>query len=244
MRAFNKFSPRTRLTPMVVAGSLAASALLAVPMAAQAETSASVAVSNMYLWRGANISPNGGVVSGSLDYSHESGLYAGIWGSSENGGSEHDLYLGYSGEVSGFSYGVSYFKYMYPEERDDAGEQISSGDSDAAEYVISLGYGPATFTSYINADSDNDDNKYFTLSGEFGKFSVTYGWWDLENDKDPVPNPDGIIVDEYSHITLGYAATDELSFALSKASSDRSDDFGVEEDPLFSVTWAKSFDLK
>jgi uncharacterized protein (TIGR02001 family) len=222
-----------KLTPMVVAGTLAASAFMAVPMAAQAESSASVAVSNMYLWRGLNLSPNGGAVSGSLDYSHASGFYAGVWGTSEDEGSETDLYLGYGGEVSGFSYDVSYWEYVYPEER-DAGKQLSISDSDASEYVISLGYGPGTFTAYINADSDNDDNKYFTLSGEFGKFSATYGWWDLENPDDS---------DEYSHITLGYAATDELSFSVSKASSDRSDDLGVEEDPLFAVTWAKSFDL-
>lgn len=231
-----------KLTPLMIAGTMAASAFMAIPMVVQADSSASVAVSNMYLWRGANLSPDGGVVSGSLDYSHESGFYAGVWGTSEYQGTETDLYLGFGGEVSGVSYDVSYWKYLYPEERTGesafgAGDsaQLASGDTDAAEYVISLGYGPATFTSYINADSDNDDNKYFTLSGEFGKFSATYGWWDLEF---PAAG------DEYSHITLGYAATDELSFAVSKASSDRSDDLGVEEDPLFSVTWGKSFDLK
>lgn len=223
-----------KLTPMVIAGTFAASAFMAVPMAAQAEASASVAVSNMYLWRGTNLSPDGGVVSGSLDYSHESGFYAGAWTTSENSGSETDLYLGFGGKISDFSYDVSYWNYLYPEER-VGGLQQKLGDTDAAEYVVSLGYGPGTFTAYLNADGDNDDNKYFTLSGEFGKFTATYGWWDLEF---PAAG------DEYSHITLGYAATDELSFAVSKASSDLSDDSGVEEDPLFSVTWAKSFDLK
>lgn len=226
-----------KLTPMVIAGTMAASAFMAAPITAQADASASVAVSNMYLWRGTNLSPDGGVVSGSLDYSHESGFYAGVWGTSEYQGTETDLYLGFGGKVSDFSYDVSYWNYLYPEERTSGGAQIDLGKSDAAEYVVSLGYGPGTFTAYINADSDNDDNKYFTLSGEFGKFTATYGWWDLE-----FPNAAG--ADEYSHITLGYAATDELSFALSKANSDRTDKLGVEEDPLFSVTWAKSFDLK
>jgi uncharacterized protein (TIGR02001 family) len=230
-----------KLTPMVIAGTMAASAFMAVPMAAQADASASVAVSNLYLWRGQNLSPDGGVVSGSLDYSHESGFYAGVWGTSENGGSETDLYLGYGGEIKGFKYDVSYWWYLYPETRTGesafgAGDstQLDMSDTDASEYVVSLGYGPGTFTAYIQADSDLDDDKYFTLSGEFGKFSATYGWWDLEN-------PDA--ADEYSHITLGFAATDELSFSVSKASSDRSDDLGVEEDPLFAVTWGKSFDL-
>lgn len=231
-----------KLTPMMIAGAMAASAFMAVPMAVQAETSASLGFSNMYLWRGLNLSPNGSVISGSFDYGNE-GFYAGMWTTSEDAGSETDLYLGYGGEISGVTYDVSYWKYLYPEER-DAGAQISSGDSDAAEYVISLGYGPVTYTTYLNADSDNDDNTYSTLSASYEKFTATYGFWDLENPKDPVPNPDGVIADEYTHITLSYAATDDLSFSISKASSDRSDDLGVEEDPLFSVNWGKSFDLK
>lgn len=232
---------KKKLTPMMIAGAMAASAFMAVPMAVQAETSASLGFSNMYLWRGLNLSPNGSVISGSFDYANQ-GFYAGMWTTSETGGSETDLYLGYGGEYQGVSYDVSYWKYLYPEERTGesafgAGDsaQIGSGDSDAAEYVISLGYGPVTYTTYLNADSDNDDNTYSTLSADYEKFSFTYGWWDLEF---PAAS------DEYTHITVSYAATDDLSFSVSKASSDRSDDLGVEEDPLFAVSWGKSFDLK
>jgi uncharacterized protein (TIGR02001 family) len=230
-----------KLSPMVLAGTVAAASFMAAPMAAQAETSASLGFSNMYLWRGLNLSPNGSVISGSFDYANE-GFYAGMWTTSEDSGSETDLYLGYGGEVSGVSYDVSYWKYLYPEERTGesafgAGDsaQLDLGDTDAAEVVISLGYGPGTFTAYLNADGDNDDNKYYTLSGEFGKFTATYGWWDLEF---PAAS------DEYTHITVSYAATDDLSFAISKASSDRSDDLGVEEDPLFAVSYSMGFDLK
>lgn len=223
---------KKKLTPLMIAGAMAASAFAAIPMAAQAETSASIAFSNMYLWRGQNLSPNGSVISGSFDYANQ-GFYAGMWTTSEDAGSETDLYLGYGGEFKDISYDVSYWKYLYPEERDGGGLQLDSGDTDAAEYVVSLGYGPVTFTTYLNADSDNDDNTYSTISADYEKFSFTYGMWDLEN-----------AGDEYTHITVGYAATDDLSFSVSKASSDLNDDSGVEEDPLFAISWGKSFDLK
>ena len=79
---FNKFSS------LAFSSALAISSLAMVPGVASAEVSANVAVSNMYLWRGVNLSPDGGVVSGGLDYAHDSGFYAGVWTSSEEGGHE------------------------------------------------------------------------------------------------------------------------------------------------------------
>jgi uncharacterized protein (TIGR02001 family) len=212
----------TKLRPLVIATSIALTGL-AVPAVSSADTSASVAVSNMYLWRGLNLSPDGGVVSGSLDYSM-GGFYAGVWGSSENEGTETDLYLGYAGEAGDFSYDVGYAYYMYPEDPADL------SDSDAAEVYVTLGYGPVSLSIYQQVDSDLDDDMYYALSGSFGKFTATYGAWDLENPGD-----------EYTHITLDFAATDELSFSVSKADSDIGDE--SIEDPLFAVSWSKSFDL-
>ena len=217
-----------KLRPLVIATSIAISGMAA-PIVSQAETSASVAVSNMYLWRGTNLSKDGGTVSGSLDYSMD-GFYAGVWGSSETGGAETDLYLGYAGEVSDFTYDIGYAAYLYPEETGNL------SDSDLAEVILSLGYGPVSFGAYIQTDSDYRDDNYFTLTYETGKFSGTYGWWDL----DVGGTGSAVATDEYSHITLGFAATDELSFSLSKANSD---DGTTDEDPLFAVTWSKSFDL-
>ena len=113
---------------------------------------------------------------------------------------------------------------MYPEDAADL------SDSDAAEVYVTLGYGPVSLAIYQQVDSDLDDDMYYALSGTFGKFTATYGVWDLENPGD-----------EYSHITVDFAATDELSFSVSKASSDTGND--AIEDPLFAVSWSKSFDL-
>ena len=178
---------------LTMASSLAVAAL-AVPATSMAGTSASFAASNMYLWRGQNLSQNGGVISGSLDYSHDNGFYAGIWGSSETGGHEFDLYLGFGGEVGGFSYDVSYVNYIYPEDTaaiTGGGTSGDISDTDFADVVLSGGYGPVTLTAWISVDNptlpDASDDKYFTLAFEQGDFSVTYGWWDLE-----FPNVKGV----------------------------------------------------
>lgn len=218
------------LTGMVVTGT------------ANAETSASFSASNMYLWRGVNLTPNGGQVAGSLDYGHSSGAYAGIWTTTETEGHETDLYLGFGGKVGGVSYDISYWKYLYPEDCNST--SCDSADNDLSEYVLSVGYEPVTFTAYIGAESEAEDYMYYTLDVAFGKLNVQYGVWD----HDKAGN------NEYSHVTLSYAATDELSFAVSKASNDSGFEntpanagtsaFGVEEDPLFQVTYSKSFDIK
>lgn len=199
---------------------------------AQAEMSASLAVSNMYLWRGQNLTPNGAAVSGSLDYSDESGFYAGVWTSTETGGHETDLYLGFSGEAGGLGYDVSFWEYLYPE--DGTAPKDGLSDTDASELVLGLSYGAFGFTAYTQTDSDKDDDNYFTLSFSEGSFSATYGFWSLEKQGN-----------EYSHLSLGYAATEELSFGVSIASNDvpDTDPGAIEEDPLFTVTYAKSFDL-
>ena len=241
-----KFSKK--LIPLAVVSSLAAPAMMmATP--AQAELSADITMSNMYLWRGLNLTPDGAAISGTLQYDHASGFYAGAWTSSEAGGHETDLYLGFGGEAGPLSYDVSWWAYLYPEDRDDDGRLVDITDNDSSELVISLGVSYFNFTAYIQTDDDNDDNNYFTLSASNDTFSLTYGFWDLENaatdDDDTGSETFGDYFDEYSHLTLGYSATDELSFAVSVAFSDLDDDDAraVETDPLFQVAYTLGFEL-
>lgn len=214
------------LTPVAVAVSLAAGSLAA-PTIASAELSANFGLSNMYLWRGQNLTPDGGFINGGLQYDTEVGLYGGVWAGSEEGGHETDLYVGFGGEVgdTGFSYDVSYWKYLYPEE----GTDVDLGDSDYSEWVIGLGFGGFSFTAYLEAEDDFADDNYYTIGYSYDAFSATYGWWDL----------DAAGANEYSHITLGYAYNDNLSFAVSFADNDVGT--SVEEDPLFQATYSFSF---
>lgn len=208
----------------ILAASAVAASALTVPAAAQAELSASMAFSNMYLWRGINRSQNGAAISGSVDYSTND-LYFGIWTSSKDGGHETDLYVGYAGSAGGIDYDVSFWNYLYPE---DQGDLL---DSDNSEIVGSISYRGFTGALYISVDSDTPDDKYLTFGYGFDKYNFLLGIWDREHSDTG---------DEYRHITVNYAATDELSFAVSIANSDNGN---TEEDPLFQVTYSKGFDV-
>lgn len=89
--------------------------------------SASVALTTDYVWRGVSQSANAPAIQGSFDLSHESGLYAGIWGSSiefinDNGDHdtslELDLYAGFSDTFDvggvGITYDLGWLRYEFP----------------------------------------------------------------------------------------------------------------------------------
>lgn len=103
-----------------------------------------------YVSRGASYNGGHPTVQTSLDVSHESGVYAGVWGSSqagseENGGAEIDVYIGYAGQITeDISFDVSAATYMYP-------GTVWGGEEaeDDIEYIGSLGaYGATVGVKY------------------------------------------------------------------------------------------------
>src|SRR5690554_1355223 len=84
--------------------------------AVQAEVSASAAVANNYIFRGVLMGSGTPAVSGALDYAHDSGAYAGVWGTSGDtaAGDEYNVYFGFGGESGDFTYDVNYLSYLYP----------------------------------------------------------------------------------------------------------------------------------
>ncbi|MDC9724425.1 MAG: TorF family putative porin [Gammaproteobacteria bacterium] len=85
-------------------------------------TSANVALSSEYVWRGVGQSASDPAISGGFDVGHSSGLYAGIWGSNVDFDSdasvELDYYAGFSGDFgdSGVSFDIGGLYYDYPSE--------------------------------------------------------------------------------------------------------------------------------
>jgi uncharacterized protein (TIGR02001 family) len=231
---------REILSAVIAGGVLVTGTLL--PSLARADLSANIGVANMYLWRGQNLTKSGAQVQGGIKFSHATGLYAGAWTTTETDGHETDLYFGYGGAIQQFKYDVSYWHYLYPEDR-SAGLQVDLGKNDVADAVLSGGYGPITVTGYIQMEapdgtaSNQDENNYFTISAMFDKFMLTYGMWALETSTSG---------DEYTHLTAMYSATPELSLGVSFVQSDldtKTNAGAVEEDPLFYVAYNWNFDL-
>jgi len=216
MNVKNKF----KLTSVALASAVAMGTM-ALPTTASAEVGYNAAVSSMYLWRGQDVS-DGPAISGGIDYSHDSGFYASAWASSGVNGSvtnapvditpgyELDLWLGYAGEVGGFGYDISVWDIDYP--------QVVNGTS-GTEVALGLSYEGFSL-GYVDGE---EDYKYYTLGYSYDKFGLTYGASDAGAGS------------EYSHVDFSYAATDELSFTVSKASDDGA---GVAEEMLISVSYS------
>jgi uncharacterized protein (TIGR02001 family) len=80
-------------------------------------TSANLALTSNYVWRGMTQTSNSPAVQGGIDLGYK-GLYAGVWGSNIDFGTqaslEADLYGGYKGELLGVGYDAGYIIYTYP----------------------------------------------------------------------------------------------------------------------------------
>ena len=181
---------------------------------AETEVSASVAVANMYYFRGRDLGNGNAAVSGDLSVS-TGGAYAGVWGTSGDAvlGTEYDLYAGYGQSFGDFSVDLSAWSYVYPSDPSD------SSVGDLTEIILGLGYGPFSLSYVDNVAGDN--GYWYTSAGAtFGAFSLTYGLH--END--------------YAHVDLGYAYNDNLSFTLGLVADDVN---GTEDDePKFVVSYS------
>lgn len=105
-----------------------------------------VAFTSDYLFRGVTQTDSGIAVQGSFDLHHQSGAYAGVWGSNvkfledetvepeDRADVEIDVYVGYSKELTnGFSYGLKAARYMYPGAAESLNYEVD-------EFEISVGY--------------------------------------------------------------------------------------------------------
>ncbi len=102
---------------------------------------ASVALTTDYIWRGVSQSNNDPAIQGSLDLSHESGLYVGAWASSvefgdQDNSMELDVYGGFSRETDfggalpfAFTYDLGILRYEYTSLPDKGFTELYFGGS-------------------------------------------------------------------------------------------------------------------
>lgn len=235
----------------VLKASVLAAALA--PSLGLAEISGSLGISSQYLWRGQQLT-FGPTVNGSLDYAHETGLYAGVWTSSESGDTEYDVYGGFGGEAGDFSYDISYIDYNYTAGgTNNGGMPVEASAGDFEEIHVGAGFAGFGVDAYIGLGdyghpgsgegTDNNDN-YYSLSYSYDKFGVLVGMFDFDGDpEDPTADPDVSNAPDYQHLDVSYALTDQFTFTASKIIG-QEDVNGVDtwdDDLLFSVAY--SFNL-
>ncbi len=148
---------------------LAGAALLLIPQAAHAtddgfpgEFSGTLGFVSQYSFRGLAQSDEHPAVQGSFDYKHDSGFYAGIWGSNvdfndgDEASLEADLYAGWSGAFNDVSVTAGAIYYAYPGADDDL-------NYDFYEVLASVGY---DFKVVSLTGSLNYSPEYFADSGD------------------------------------------------------------------------------
>lgn len=186
--------------------------------AANAEVTASVGAASMYYWRGYDLG-GGAALFGDVKIS-KNGFAAGVWTSSgdEILGTEYDLYVGYSGSVDSFSYGINIVSYNYANPKGEDGdgatwEPVKPGDY--VEVVPFIGFGIFKLTYYdaINADHPyfSKDYRYITAELNFKKFDLKYGLHD---------DAPGLLNDGVAHLDATYKYNDKLSFTVGKIIDD------------------------
>ena len=162
----------------VVAAAALGTATLA-PTVASADLSGNAGVMSQYLFRGL-AQTDGASVYGGLDYSHDSGFYAGTWAATINfggtpnlgGGStgaEVDLYAGFSGgDAVTYDVGAIYYLYTEEDETDNPDPSYNT-----IEVYGSLGTGPFSLSGYYAPDTyfGVDDSAY-GIAGS-GSFPLT-----------------------------------------------------------------------
>jgi uncharacterized protein (TIGR02001 family) len=135
---------------------LAGLALALAATAAQAEITGNAAVVSDYNWRGISQSAGDPALQAGVDYAHDSGFYAGAWGSNvdfcdccdEN--VEVDLYTGFRGGET-LTWDVGFIYYWYP----------GADDIDYPEIYVGLGWNWLSGKVYYSNDFGNSGESAF-----------------------------------------------------------------------------------
>lgn len=228
-----------------IAAGLAAAAMLSTVIA-QADVTANIGVTSNYLWRGVTQTDDRAAVQGGVDYSHESGFYAGTWTSNIDFGTtgfELDLYAGWGGEFGGISVDVGYIQYLYP-------AQNRTEAPDFGEIYGTIGWGPLSTGIYYTVFSQEFDNAGNDLVGSWyiplgfdwtfdnvGKLgavdlSLFGGYYDITDSG------------SYFHWGVGLSKSTEQFGTFGIQYEQASDDgVGVDEDARVLVNWSMEFGI-
>lgn len=177
------------LTPVAVAVAISAGTFVA-PMAAHAELTGNIGIHSKYLLRGIFEENDGAAVQGGLDYSHDSGFYAGWWFSSlgysyeadtgdtdvEGKGVENDLYGGFAGEAGGIGYDIGLIQYVYVNVDDSNLTELTAklslgGGYFGFQYLLNDGWWGNAGDTYWKAGYAMDLPKNFGLAFDLGWYT-------------------------------------------------------------------------
>lgn len=195
----------------------------------QAAVSGNIGVFSKYVLRGVtnDAESDDPALQGGFDYSHDSGFYAGYWGSSldynyETGsdttaatGFENDFYVGYAPTVGDVTFDIGLIQYYY----------VSVDDSNLTEAVLGVSYmGAYAKMQYLLNDGlwGNQGDIYWTAGYAFDlpsdfTFAIDLGYYTYDDDDN----------DELGGVTLQDSGFRHANFTLSHPIGDTGATIGL-----------------
>lgn len=142
----------TKLSAALLTGTLmlAAASVQAAEPAGAFTTTGSLAFTTDYLYRGISQTSGAPAIQGAMTLSHESGVYATVWGSSISfaSGLELDPAIGFAGKSGDIAYDVGVLQYGYP---NSTAAEAGGGQYDFTEFYGSVSYAGAKLgVAYAN----------------------------------------------------------------------------------------------
>ena len=204
-----------------------------------AELSGNAAVASNYIWRGVTQTTDQAAGQGGIDWSNDSGFYAGTWLSNVNFGNsddgyEMDVYAGFSGEAGDIGYDIGVISYQYPVTPNFNFTEVYVSGS-ISMVTVGLAY-------TVDAASGNDggvfDSGDMYINGSvdytLGKSDVSLyaGSYLFDNDGGTAGDVD------YSHVGASIGK-DGFTFAVDKNDVDG----GSADNVRFTVSYAMDFEL-
>ena len=169
-----------KLIKLSLAAAIAATVMMAEEAKSDLGVSANLALASNYVWRGMTQTEEAPAIQGGFDLDYK-GVYAGVWASNVAfaGSIETDLYLGYTGEVSGVSYDVGFVQYAYSKdvEASNFGEAYLGlgydfGAADiSAKYSLGVETNDLVPTDYIEVAAGAPLPGHFAVSVHFGTYA-------------------------------------------------------------------------
>lgn len=240
---------RNTITATAFSAAILTGSLVAAPTVV-AETSANIAATSNYVWRGASQTGNNSAVQGGMDYASDSGVYVGTWASNVNFGDantdgeyELDGYVGWATDFNdNVSLDVGYVYYYYG---------LTNSGADFGEVYANVGFSLFEVAAYytVNDDKEGDasDTDPFAAGDLFVQGSVsvplaegwdiafTIGQYMFEND-----GVDDVDLDyTWGQIDMTRSVEEFGDITLSASKADEEAD-GNDDVKVF-ITWAKSF---
>jgi uncharacterized protein (TIGR02001 family) len=167
------------------------------PAAPESTLAYNVGVVSEYRYRGLGQTKGDPALQGGIDYTHASGVYVGVWGStirwikeyasaattsySATGPVEIDYYGGYKGEVAGVGYDVGYLRYQYQGNTLAKTDFFSNPNTDEIYAAVTAGVFTAKYSYSLS-------NLFGTLNSKGSSYLDLSATFDLGNGYTLVPH--------------------------------------------------------